>query len=136
MEERRRSTREPTYLHGVIYFNNGRDSMSCVIRDQNHKKETPTEIGASRYCWQLALNTDPPVTKRCEEWSGQQQRLMTYGESGNFGKVDNQNGPKFAAIEGYQTGSPASYCFRRSSTSRSIICCRSDSSVTRSSRRR
>ena len=25
MEERRRSTREPTYLHGVIYFNNGRD---------------------------------------------------------------------------------------------------------------
>ena len=25
MEERRRSTREPTYLHGVIYFNNGRE---------------------------------------------------------------------------------------------------------------
>ena len=50
-------------------------------RGQNHKKETPTEIGASRYCWQLALNTDPPVTKRCEEWSGQQQRLMTYGEA-------------------------------------------------------
>jgi hypothetical protein len=73
-------------------------------RGQNHKKETPTEIGASRYCWQLALNTDPPVTKRREEWSGQQQRLMTYGESGNFGKVDNQNGPKFVAIEGYQTG--------------------------------
>ena len=45
-------------------------------RGQNHKKETPTEIGASRYCWQLALNTDPPVTKRCEEWSGQQQRLI------------------------------------------------------------
>jgi hypothetical protein len=43
-------------------------------RGQNHKKETPTEIGASRYCWQLALNTDPPVTKRCEDWSGQQQR--------------------------------------------------------------
>ena len=35
-----------------------------VERGQNHKKETPTEIGASRYCWQLALNTDPPVTKR------------------------------------------------------------------------
>ena len=59
-------------------------------RGQNHKKETPTEIGASRYCWQLALNTDPPVTKRCEDWSGQQQHLMTYGKSGNFGKVDNQ----------------------------------------------
>ena len=105
-------------------------------RGQNHKKETPTEIGASRHCWQLALNTDPPVTKRCEEWSGQQQRLTTYGESGNFGKVDNQNGPKFAAIEGYQTGSPASFCFRRSSASRSIICRQSDSSLTRSSRRR
>ena len=105
-------------------------------RARTTNKETPTEIGASRYCWQLALNTDPPVTKRCEEWSGQQQRLMTYGESGNFGKVDNQNGPKFAAIEGYQTGSPASFCFRCSSASRLIICCRSDSSVTRSSRRR
>ena len=33
-------------------------------RGQNHEKETPTEIEASRYCWQLALNTDPPVTKR------------------------------------------------------------------------
>ena len=29
--------------------------------------------------------------------------------SRNFGNVDNQNGPKFAAIEGYQTGSPASF---------------------------
>jgi hypothetical protein len=28
------------------------------------QKKTPIEIGASRYCWQLALNTDPPVTKR------------------------------------------------------------------------
>ena len=37
MEERRRSTREPTYLHGVIYFNNGRDSMSCVIRDFSYE---------------------------------------------------------------------------------------------------
>ena len=27
---------------------------------------------------------------------------MTCGESGNFGKVDIQNGPKFAAIEGYR----------------------------------
>ena len=33
-------------------------------RGQNHEKRTPTEIEASRYCWQLALNTDPPVTKR------------------------------------------------------------------------
>ena len=31
---------------------------------QYPNKETPTEIGASRDCWQLALNTDPPVTKR------------------------------------------------------------------------
>ena len=37
MEERRRSTREPTYLHGVIYFNNGRDSLSCVIRDFSYE---------------------------------------------------------------------------------------------------
>jgi hypothetical protein len=37
MEERRRSTREPTYLHGVIYFNNGRESLSCVIRDISYE---------------------------------------------------------------------------------------------------
>ena len=37
MEDLRRSTREPTYLHGVIYFNNGRDSMSCVIRDFSYE---------------------------------------------------------------------------------------------------
>ena len=36
-----------------------------------------------------------------------------------------KNGPKFAGIEGYQTGSPASFCFWRSSASRLIICCRS-----------
>ena len=35
-------------------------------------------------------------------------------------------------IEGYQTESPASFCFWRSSASRLIICCRFDSSVTRS----
>jgi hypothetical protein len=33
-------------------------------RGNGPQKETPTEIGASRYCWQLALNADPPVTKR------------------------------------------------------------------------
>src|SRR6516164_9005389 len=37
MEERRRSTREPTYLHGVIYFYNGRESLSCVIRDISYE---------------------------------------------------------------------------------------------------
>jgi hypothetical protein len=40
------------------------EAANGMERGQNHKKETPTEIGASRYCWQLALNTDPPVTKR------------------------------------------------------------------------
>jgi PilZ domain len=37
MKERRQSTREPTYLHGVIYFNHGRDSLSCVIRDFSYE---------------------------------------------------------------------------------------------------
>ena len=27
----------PTYLHGVIYFNIGRDSLSCVIRDFSYE---------------------------------------------------------------------------------------------------
>jgi hypothetical protein len=36
MDERRRSTRDPTYLPGVIYFNHGRDSLSCVIRDYSY----------------------------------------------------------------------------------------------------
>jgi hypothetical protein len=55
-------------------------------RGQNHEKETPTEIGASCYCWQLALNTDPPVTKRCEEWSGQQQHLTHMGKAEIFAR--------------------------------------------------
>ena len=37
MDERRRSTRDPTYLPGVIYFNHGRDSLSCVIRDYSYE---------------------------------------------------------------------------------------------------
>ena len=37
MDERRRSTRDPTYLPGVIYFNHGRDTLSCVIRDYSYE---------------------------------------------------------------------------------------------------
>jgi PilZ domain len=37
MEERRRPTRERTYLHGVIYFNNGGESLSCVVRDISYE---------------------------------------------------------------------------------------------------
>ena len=37
MDERRRSTRDPTYLPGVIYFNHGRDSRSCVVRDYSYE---------------------------------------------------------------------------------------------------
>jgi hypothetical protein len=37
MGERRRSTRDPTYLAGVIYFNHGRDSLSCVIHDYSYE---------------------------------------------------------------------------------------------------
>ena len=37
MDERRRSTRDPTYLPGVIYFNHGRNSLSCVVRDYSYE---------------------------------------------------------------------------------------------------
>ena len=37
MEERRQSTREPTYLPGAIYFNGGHGSLSCVIRDFSYE---------------------------------------------------------------------------------------------------
>jgi hypothetical protein len=37
MDERRRSIRDPTYLPGVIYFNHGRDSLSCVIHDYSYE---------------------------------------------------------------------------------------------------
>ena len=37
MNERRGSTRDPTYLPGVIYFNHGRDLLSCVIRDYSYE---------------------------------------------------------------------------------------------------
>ena len=80
--------------HEIVVWIVAKFRQPPLKRGQNHKKETPTEIGASRYCWQLALNTDPPVTKRCEDRSGQQQRLIRYGESGNFGKVDNQKWAK------------------------------------------
>ena len=37
MDERRGPTRDPTYLPGVIYFNYGRDSLSCVIREYSYE---------------------------------------------------------------------------------------------------
>jgi hypothetical protein len=36
-DECRRSTRDPTYLPGVIYFNHGRNSLSCVVRDYSYE---------------------------------------------------------------------------------------------------
>ena len=33
MQERRRSMRQPKCLRGRLYFNEGRDSLPCLIRD-------------------------------------------------------------------------------------------------------
>jgi hypothetical protein len=37
MQERRRSIRHTKCLHSRIYFNNGRDSVSCLILDASYE---------------------------------------------------------------------------------------------------
>jgi len=37
MGERRRSTRQKSFLRGCVYFNNGRSSADCLVRDISHE---------------------------------------------------------------------------------------------------
>ena len=37
MDERRRSPRQSSFLHGRVYFNNGRNSLDCLIRDISYE---------------------------------------------------------------------------------------------------
>jgi hypothetical protein len=37
MEDRRHLTRQPAFLHGVVYFNDGRGSLPCDIRDISYE---------------------------------------------------------------------------------------------------
>jgi len=37
MNERRRSIRQRSFLRGCVYFNNGRNSVDCLIRDISYE---------------------------------------------------------------------------------------------------
>jgi len=37
MGERRRSTRQKSFLRGCVYFNNGQCSVDCLVRDISHE---------------------------------------------------------------------------------------------------
>lgn len=37
MDERRRSIRQKSFLRGRVYFNSGRNSVDCLIRDISHE---------------------------------------------------------------------------------------------------
>jgi len=37
MDERRQSIRQESFLRGRVYFNNGRNSVNCLVRDISYE---------------------------------------------------------------------------------------------------